>query len=326
MNSERVVELRDRVRFARKRLKDRVPSLPGTPYVFLSPALVLFGTFLAFPVLYTFYLSFFVFQGVSTEPLLAVDIGTFRLVIPRLADLQYVGLQHYRAMLSDSVLHQALFNTVYIFVVLVPIMLVIPLALAVTLNSAFIRFKDTFRSLLLLPTSANTIAYSVVFLVIFAEGGLADGFFRLFGVTPITWLQDGFWSRNLIPIMSVWRWTGYNMIIFLAGLQTISQSLYEAAEIDGATRFEKFRYVTIPQLKPVLLFIAITSTIAVFKTFAEPTILIGAGAPITETRTIVYYIYEVAFQGLQLGYGSALTVLLVVIVMVLSIVQFGVSD
>jgi ABC-type sugar transport system permease subunit len=326
MSFERPLKIYDQLRFKRQQLRETLPSSLKAPFVFLSPAFVLLGIFLAFPVVYTFYLSFFTFQGVATEPLFVVHLGEIYVIIPKLADLNYVGLQNYQTMLTDDVLHQALFNTVYLFLVLVPIMIIIPLGLAIVLNSAFIRFKNVFRTLLLIPTSATTVAYSVVFVAIFVEGGLASSLFALFGLNPINWLRNGFWSRNLIVIMSIWRWTGYNMIIFLAGLQTISGSLYEAAEIGGATRFQKFRYVTLPQLKPVLLFILVTSTIATFQTFGEPTILIKSGAPIEETRTIVYYIYEVAFQNLNLGYGSALTVLLVSIVTILSLIQLKVTD
>lgn len=325
MSSETRDTILDTLRYRRQDLKEALPSIPGTPFFFLSPFFVLFGIFLAFPVFYTLYLSFFTFQGVATEPLFVIDIGVSRIVIPAMANLQFVGLQNFEQMLTDSVLHQALINTAYIFVVLVPIMMVFPLGLALIMDAAFVRFKYLFRTLLLLPVSANTIAYSVVFVVVFVEGGLADMLFRIVGIDPIGWLQNGFWSRNLIAFMSVWRWTGYNMIIFLAGLQTIPESLYEAAKIDGATKVQKFWYVTLPQLKPVLIFIFVTSTIAVFKTFGEPTILISAGAPITETRTIVYYIWQVAFQNLELGYGSALTVFLVGIVLTLSALEFKVA-
>ncbi len=288
--------------------------------------LVLFALFLAFPVIFTIFLAFFEFQGISTDSLLVVDLGIVYFTVPEVVNLEYVGLQNFERMLTDNVLHQALFNTVYLFAVLIPTMVIIPLTLAIALNSSLIRFRNTFRSLLLIPTAANTIAYAVVFIAIVAEGGLADSLFVLIGIDPIAWLRNGFWSRNLIAFMSVWRWTGYNMIIFLAGLQTIPESLYEAAEIDGATRLQKFRYVTVPQLKPVLLFIVITSTISIFKKFAEPQLLITSGAPLKETRTIVYYIYQVAFQNLELGYGSALTVLLVAIVTTVSLIQFRVAD
>nr|WP_255666405.1 sugar ABC transporter permease [Haladaptatus sp. DYF46] len=307
-------------------MSEKFPSVSNAPLVLLTPMIVLFAIFLVFPVIFTLVLAFFRYQGVSTDPLFVVNLGISYIVVPRVVDLQFVGLQNFERMLTDNVLHQALFNTVYLFAVLIPTMVIIPLTLAIALNSALIRFRNTFRSLLLIPTAANTIAYSVVFIAIVAEGGLADSLFVLLGIDPIAWLQNGFWSRNLIAFMSVWRWTGYNMIIFLAGLQTIPQSLYEAAEIDGATRLQKFRYVTVPQLKPVLLFIIVTSTISIFKKFAEPQILITSGAPLEETRTVVYYIYQVAFQNLELGYGSALTVLLVAIVTTMSLLQFRVAD
>lgn len=320
-----IVRLADQFRYRRQRMKRALPAIPGTPFVFLSPFFVLFAIFLAFPIFYTFYLSFFTYQGVAQSPLLWIDLGPLYLEIPRIASLEFVGLANYQRLATDGVFHQAMFNTVYVFAIELPIMVGLALGLALVLNAGFTRFKGTFRSLMLLPVSANTVAYSVVFVVIVAEGGLLDGLFQIVGLSPIPWLSEGFWSRNLMAGMVVWRWTGYNMIILLAGLQTISESLYEAAEIDGANRWQKFRHVTLPQLRPVLLFVLVMTTIGSFKKFSEPTILIGAGAPINETRTIVYYIYEVAFQNLQLGYGSALTVVLVSIVMILSIIEMKVG-
>jgi len=321
MSSESIVKLSDRLRFQRQRFKEVMPTIPGTAYIFLAPFFITFVLFLAFPIFYTVYLSFFTYQGVASDPLFWVQFGNVYLEIPKIASLEFVGLANYQRLLRDSVFHQSMFNTIYVFAIELPLMVGLALGLAVVLNAGFTRFKGVFRSLMLLPVSANTVAYSVVFVVIVAEGGLLDFIFQLFGIAPLNWLGNGFWSRNLMAFMVVWRWTGYNMIIILAGLQTISESLYEAAEIDGASRLQKFRYITIPQLKPVLLFVLVTTTIGSFKKFSEPTILIGAGAPVKETRTVVYYIYEVAFQNLQLGYGSALTVVLVGIVMSLSVIQ-----
>lgn len=325
MGSESNATFADQIRFTRERFKERLPSIPGTPYLFLAPFFVLFGVFLVFPILYTVYLSFFTFQGVATEPLLALDLMGYELIIPRMANLQFVGLENYERLVNDPLFYQSLLNTVVIFLVQVPIMVALAMGLALVLNAGFTRFKAVFRSLLILPVAANTVAYSVLFTVIAVEGGLADSLFTLFGLQPIPWLREGFWSRNLIAFMSVWRWTGYNMIIILAGLQTISQSLYEAAEINGATRVQKFRYVTLPQLRPIMLFVFVTTTIGVFKKFSEPMIVINNGAPITETRTIAYYIWQVAFQNLELGYGAAVTVALVGIIMCLSLIQFKVS-
>lgn len=317
--------LYDKIRFSRQQLRDALPSSVSAPLVFLTPMIIILAVFLAFSTIFTLFLSFFAFQGVSSDLLFTIHLGPIYINIPQVMNLEYIGLQNFQRMLTDNVLHQALFNTFYLFIVLMPIMVIVPLGLAIALNSALIQFSNTFRILLLSPTAANTVAYSVVFVAIVAEGGLADNLFTLLGLDPINWLQNGFWSRNLIAVMSVWRWVGYNMIIFLAGLQTIPQSLYEAAEIDGATRLQKFRYVTAPQLTPILLFIFVTSTISIFKKFAEPQILIASGAPLETTRTIVYYIYQVAFQNLELGYGAALTVLLFVMVMVMSLIQFRVA-
>lgn len=325
MSPKLLVQISDRFRFQRQRFKEVLPTIPGTPYLFLGPFFVLFFVFLAFPIFYTVYLSFFTYQGIASQPLFWVNIGGTYVTIPKIASLEFVGLQNYEQLLSDPVFHQSLFNTAYVFAIEVPLYVGLATGLAVMLNAGFTRFKGVFRSIMLLPVSANTVAYSVVFVVIVAEGGLLDAFFQLVGLPPIDWLKNGFWSRNLMAFMATWRWTGYNMIIILAGLQTIPDTLYEAAEIDGATRLEKFRYITLPQLKPVMVFVLVMATIGGFKKFSEPTILIGAGAPIKEIRTVVYYIYEVAFQNLQLGYGSALTVVLVGIVIGLSLIPLKVS-
>jgi len=145
------------------------------------------------------------------------------------------------------------------------------------------------------------------------------------GLEPIPWLSDAFWSRITLVGAVTWRWTGYNMIILLAGLQNVPQQLYEAAEIDGAGRWAKFRYVTIPQLRPVLLFTVVTSTIGTFKLFAEPVIIGSGGAPLRGTITIVQYIYQTAFIDFKLGYASALTYVLIGVVSVLSIIQIRVG-
>jgi len=325
MNSQTVTSLVDTLRFKREQLKESLPPFPGTPYVFLSPFFVLFGVFLVFPMFYTIYLSFFTFQGVALDPLFVFEIGGASVAIPKMANLQFVGLENYQRLLGDNIFYQSLLNTVIIFLVQVPLMVSLAMGIALVLNAGFTRFKDVFRSILLLPVAANSVAYTIMFTVIAVEGGLLDGVFIMLGLQPIPWMTDGFWARNLIAGMSVWRWTGYNMIIILAGMQTISPSLYEAAEINGATRLQKFRYVTLPQLKPIMLFVFVTTTIGVFKKFGEPVIVIQSGAPINKTRTIVYYIYEVAFQNLQLGYGSALTVALVLIILTLSLIQFKVT-
>lgn len=317
----------DRLRFARQALSRWLPT-PGegvVGYLFLVPAFLLFGVFLAFPILYTLYLSFFRFEGVSNETILWLDTGFVSYRLTRIADLQFVGLRNYTAMFSDALFHQALFNTTFILVVQVPLMVGLALLFAVALNASFVRFKGIFRTVLALPVSANLVAYATVFLLMMQEAGLVNYVLTSLGLPAIPWLTSSFWSRMTIVGAVTWRWTGYNMIILLAGLQNIPQQLYEAAEIDGANRWEKFRYVTVPQLRPVLLFVVVTSTIGTFKLFSEPVIINGAGAPLDSTITIVQYIYQTAFIDFRLGYASALTYLLIGVVSVLSAIQLRVG-
>jgi multiple sugar transport system permease protein/lactose/L-arabinose transport system permease protein len=317
----------DRLRFLRQELSARLPSTTDSTvgYLFLLPAIVLFAVFLAFPIVYTLYLSFFRFRGVGGETILWIDsrFVSYRLV--SIADLQFVGLQNYAAMLSDSLFHQALFNTVFILVVQVPLMVALALLFAVALDASFVRLRGLFRTALALPVSANLVAYSTVFLLMMQDAGLVNFLLTRVGLEPIPWLTSEFWSRMTIVGAVTWRWTGYNMIILLAGLQNIPQQLYEAAEIDGANRIEKFRYVTVPQLRPVLLFVFVTSTIGTFKLFSEPVIINGGGAPLESTITIVQYIYQAAFIDFRLGYASALTYVLIGVVSVLSMIQLRVG-
>lgn len=318
-------QLWDRVRFARQDLTEATPRLPGVAYLFISPFFVLFGLFLAFPIVYTLYLSFFAYQGVGEEPLLWVDLGVVWFEIPRLAELEFVGFGNYTQLITDGLFWQSMFNTGYILAIQVPIMIALALALALALNASFLRFKGVFRTAIALPVSANIVAYSTVFLLLFNEQfGFINYVLASAGIASVPWLTSEFWARKTIIAAVTWRWTGYNMIILLAGLQTIPQQLYEAAEIDGASRWEKFRYVTLPQLRPVLLFVVVLSTIGTFKLFAEPYVITGGG-PTNATITIVQYIYQQAFVNFNLGYASALTVVFVALVSLFSIVQIKVG-
>ncbi|EMA64914.1 carbohydrate ABC transporter permease [Halorubrum kocurii] len=315
----------DRFRFARQDLTAATPTLPRVAYIFIAPFFLLFSVFLAFPVFYTLYLSFFEYQGVGQGSLFWVDLGPVYLEIPKIARLDFVGLGNYARLLGNDLFWQSMFNTSYILVIQVPLMIGLALALALALNASFLRLKGVFRTAIALPVSANLVAYSTVFLLLFNEQlGFLNYVLAGVGLGPVPWLTDGFWARNTIIAAVTWRWTGYNMIILLAGLQTIPQQLYEAAEIDGANRWEKFRYVTLPQLKPVFLFVVVLSTIGTFKLFAEPYVITGGG-PTNSTITIVQYIYRQAFVNFNLGYASALTVVFVAVVSAFSVAQIKIG-
>lgn len=321
-SSEFYRRVSDRVRYTRQDISDRVPKIPGFPYALISPFFILFGIFLLFPTVYTLYLSFFDYLSVSNEILLTITLGPIEITIPEIANLEFVGLDHYeRIIFRDSLFHRSLFNTMFIFLVQVPTMVIIGLAAAVVLDAKFIRAKGLFRTLIALPVATGLVAYSTIFLLLFnSEIGLVNYILETVGIGSIPWLNDGWWARITLVIAVTWRWTGYNMIILLAGLQTVPQQLYEAAEIDGATWWQKFRYVTLPQLRPVLLFVIVSSTIGTFKIFSEPYVITGGG-PSNATLTIVHYIYRQAFIQLNLGYASAVSVVLVVLVSIMSIIQ-----
>lgn len=329
----------DTFRYQRQRYSELLPEIPGVPYIFISPFFILFGVFLAFPVVYTFYLSFHEYNGFSNETLISINLGVTTISVPEIADLTFVGFDNYAQLLSglsfewtsiaflpfvapqaDNLFWQSIFNTTYIFLFQVPIMIGLALALALALNSALIRFKGLFRTAIALPVAANIVAYSTVFLLLFTETGYLNAMLGTIGIDGPAYLREKFWARWTVIGAVTWRWTGYNMIIILAGLQNIPQHLYEAAEIDGANRWQKFRYVTLPQLRPVLLFVVVLSTIGTFKLFAEP-FVITEGGPTNSTITIVQYIYRMAFDRFRLGLASAATYIFIVIVSALSILQ-----
>ncbi|GAB7021318.1 sugar ABC transporter permease [Halostagnicola bangensis] len=312
----------DQLRYKRQTIAEWLPTLPGLPYLYISPFFILFGIFLLFPTVYTLYLSFFTYLGVADGNLFEIQLGAVEIAIPRIANLEFAGLSNYeRLLLRDSLFHRSMYNTAFIFFVQVPLMVILGMATALVLDAKFIRAKGLFRTLIALPVATGLVAYSTIFLLLFNDDiGLINYMLESVGTTAIPWLTDGFWARITLVIAVTWRWLGYNMIIILAGLQTVPQQLYEAAEIDGASRWQKFRYVTLPQLRPVLLFVVVTSTIGTFQIFAEPYVITGGG-PGNATITVVQYIYEQAFLQFNLGYASAASVILVTMVSILSILQ-----
>ncbi|WP_051343832.1 carbohydrate ABC transporter permease [Alicyclobacillus herbarius] len=279
-------------------------SRQAVPYLFLSPFLVIFAIFLIYPILDSLYLSFTSAQG-STS--------------------QWIGLDNYRKLLTDTSFWKSLLNTAVILVVQVPVMLFLGTLLAAALNSKLIRGRAFFRLAVFLPVLIDTVTYSIVFSNIFnSHYGILNYLLGLVGVAPIDWLNTPVWARIAIIIALTWRWTGYNAIILLAGLQAIPESIAEAATMDGAGRVAQFFRITLPMLKPVLLFCAILSTNGTLQLFTEPYLLTNGG-PANATETPVMYIYQFAFQSFHFGYACAAAYVLTVIVAVLSFLQFRVS-
>ena len=224
-------------------------------------------------------------------------------------NLKFVGLDNYKRMLTDATFIKAVSNTFLYLLVQVPIMIVLALIIASILNDK------------------NLVAYSIIMKSIFASDGLVNKFLMAINIIsgPIEWVTDPIWAKILIIIAITWRWTGYNMIFYLSGLQNIDPAVYEAASIDGASTFKKFTKITIPLLKPIILFTTITSTIGTLQLFDE-VVNITNGGPANATTTISHYIYNLCFTYTpNFGYAAAVAYVIVIMIVILSLIQFKIG-
>ncbi|HCW54326.1 MAG TPA: lactose ABC transporter permease [Clostridium sp.] len=242
-------------------------------------------------------------------------------------NLQFVGFDNYKKMMTDKTFVKAVTNTFIYLIFQVPIMIVLAMVLASMLNSANLKFKGFFRTAIFLPCVTSLVAYSIIMKSIFAGDGLVNQFLMSLHIisAPIEWVTDPFWAKVLIIIAITWRWTGYNMIFFLSGLQNIDPSVYEAASIDGASTFKKFTKITVPLLKPIILFTSITSTIGTLQLFDEVK-NITDGGPANATTTISHYIYNLCFTYTpNFGYAASVAYVIVIMIIILSIIQFKIG-
>lgn len=236
-------------------------------------------------------------------------------------EMVFTGLDNYTRLLNDPIFHRAFFNTLTIFIMYVPILTILAVVLAVLLNSRLLRFKGLFRVSFFLPSVTSLVAASVIFVILLDSNyGLVNYLLTILGLEPVPWLNSGFWARISVVIVMLWRWTGYNMVIVLARLQNIPNELYEAASIDGASKLRQFFSITLPQLKSVILFVVVLSTIGAMQMFDEAFIL-TEGGPNNATLTITMYLYRKGFQYFDFGYASAVAYVLVVIIGILSYFQ-----
>ncbi len=273
-------------------------------YLFISPFYILFAIFGLFPILFSFYLAFQKWDGIG--------------------EMQFVGLDQFRYLITDTVFWKAIWNTLEIWIYSTIPMLFFALVIAFLLNSAFLRYRNLYRIAYFLPNVTSIVAVAIIFGTLFGNTyGFLNFILTSFGLEPIEWLNSRFWLKIAIASMIVWRWTGYNAIIYLAGLQSIPTVLYEAARIDGASTVQTFFRITIPLLRPVILFTVITSTIGGMQIFTEPQILVGnGGGPNAEGMTIVLYLYQQAFTKNLFGYGSAVAWGLFVVIAVFSFINW----
>ena len=276
-----------------------------TGWAFLLPAALLIFVFCFYPMVQALILSFQKGTGSAVQP---------------------AGFANYVRILKDATFQQCLFNTIFYFVIQVPIMLILALILAQLLNSPNIKGKGIYRTMIFLPCATSLVSYSMIFKSLFANDGLVNRVLSAVGIPTVDWFQNAWAARWVIVIALVWRWTGYNMVFYLAGLQNIDYSIYEAARIDGASPLQQFVYLTIPLLKPTILLTAIMSTSGTLQLFDE-SVNLTAGGPGKATMTLTHYIYNISFvETPKFNYAAALSVFILVVVAVLSAIQMKVGD
>lgn len=242
--------------------------------------------------------------------------------------MSWTGLTNYIRMFQDNIFKQALFNTFFYLIIQVPVMLVLALILASILNNNAIRFKGLFRTLIFLPCATSLVSYAIIFRSLFANDGFVNHVLQAMGIisTPIAWLTTTGPARFVIILALIWRWTGYNMVFYLSGLQNIDYSVYEAAAIDGASPWVCFWKITAPLLKPTILLTAIMSTNGTLQLFDESVNLTNGG-PSNTTITMSHYIYNLSFKGApNFGYASALAFVILILVAALAFIQLKVGD
>lgn len=272
-------------------------------WAFVMPALVLIGIFMIYPILWSLWMSFQTGRGMQ---------------------LSFGGVANITRLTQDPVFLRALTNTMIFLAIQVPVMLVLALLFANALNSSSLWGRAFFRTAIFLPCVTSLVAYSVIFKSMFAGDGVINQTLLWLNIidTPIAWLADPFWAKFVIVTAITWRWTGYNMIFYLAAMQNIDRSIYEAARIDGVPAWARFWYLTVPMLKPVILFTTVISTIGTLQLFDEPN-LITLGGPSDSTLTLSMYIYNLSFKFMpNFGYAATVSYVIVILVGILSFLQF----
>ena len=273
---------------------------------FVGPALLVIAVFFVLPVL----------AG------LAMSLTDFDIyALADLRNLRIVGLRNYAELLQRPLFWKALGNTLYFVVVGVPLSLAVSLGAALLLDSRFARFQPFFRTALFAPVVTTIVAVAVIWRhLLGTRYGFVNYALGAIGIAPIDWLGDPRFAMPAIIIFAVWKNFGYNMIILLAGLQSIPRDLYEAARIDGASALARFRYVTLPMLAPILTIVGILTVAGYFQLFAEPYVM-TQGGPLQSTVSVLYFMYEEGFKWWNLGTASAVAFMLFLLIFAVTLLQ-----
>src|SRR3954447_10111776 len=271
------------------------------PLLFVSPFFILFAIFGVYPIGFSLWLSLHSWRGVG--------------------EMKFVALDNYVLLFRDSVFWNTMLNSTILFIIYVPLMTFLACVLATVLHADFVKLQGFWRTLIFLPYITSMVATGYTFKLIFdRRAGIANHLLGFFGVGPIPWLDDPWWARITLGILMIWAWLGYNTVIMLAGMQTIPAEVSEAALVDGASRPQIFFRITLPLLRPVIIFAVTLSIIGTFQMFTEPYILTGGG-PIRATETPMMEIFSNTFTALKFGYASAMSYVYFAIIVVITLAQ-----
>lgn len=283
-------------------------------WLFIAPVLVILSAFLLYPIIYSFYLSLTKTRGIVSE---------------------FVWFDNYVRIINDPMFWTALKNTGRILLIQVPIMLVIAIVLATVLNDKNLKGRGFFRTAIFLPAVTSLIAYTILFKMLFSYEGMINTVLMNLHIVsePVPWLTSAAPATFVLIVAMIWRWTGYNMIFYLSAMQNISSDIYEAAEVDGASKVQTFFRITVPQLKPMILFTTVMSTIGTLQLFDEPMNLSQGGTtsavmgPGNCFLTLSVYIYNICFKYQpNFGYAATISYVIVIIIGVLSLIQFKLGE
>ncbi len=288
----------------------RFKSPINAAYIFLTPALSAIFIFFFVPVIAAFIISF-------------TDFDIYAL--GNLSTVRFIGLNNYINLFDDPLFYTALKNTFYFVLMAGPLSIAISLGAALLLNSKLIKYKAIFRLSYFIPVVTTLVAVAIVWRFIYhPRFGILNYILSTVGIDQIDWLGDTSTAMPAIVLMSVWKNFGYNMIIFIAGLQNIPEDLYEAASIEGANNWQKFKSITLPMLAPTTIFISIITMIGYFQFFAEPYIM-TQGGPLNSTLSIVQYMYQEGFRWWNMGYSASIAFVFFFIILIGTVIQLKIQ-
>ena len=272
------------------------------PLIFISPFFILFGVFNVYPIAFSLWLSLHDWPG--------------------LGPMDWVGLDNYVELSHDTIFWNSMLNAAILFFIYVPVMTFLAVVIAAVLNSRFLRLQGLWRTLIFVPNITSMVAAGYTFrLILDKDSGALNRALSFVHLSAVPWLDDVGWARISLGLLMVWAWLGYNTVLMLGGLQTIPPELVEAAKVDGATAIQAFRRVTVPLLRPMIVFSVTISIIGTFSMFTEPYIL-TRGGPIRATETPVFEIFSTTFEDLRFGYAAAESYVYFAIIVAVTLFQF----